>query len=226
MEMKTISSLTYGLGALLLIAPMLRAQDLSKYRGFSLGSSLPSVLKLSDQKLAEVKTIHALPMLIQELTWWPPSPPGAFSRPDSVEQILFSFSNGSLYKISVTYEHASIEGLTAEDMVKSISAEYGPPTNVESDIDPLLNARYDMPQKSVASWEDSLSFFNLVRSPFTDRFGLVIYSKRLNAEAELAIVEAAKLEEQARPGKEADQRKKEADDLEALRLKNQKSFHP
>jgi hypothetical protein len=83
-----------------------------------------------------------------------------------------------------------------------------------------------MPQKSVASWEDSQSFFNLVRSPFTNRFGLVIYSKRLNADAELAIAEAAKLEEQERPGKEADQRKKEADDLEALRLKNQKTFHP
>jgi hypothetical protein len=226
MEMKTIGSLIFGFGALLLIAPMLRAQELSKYRGFLLGSSLPSVLKLSDQKLADVKTVHARPMLIQEITWWPPSSLGAFSRPDSVEQILFSFSNGSLYKISVTYEHASIEGLTAEDMVKSISAEYGPPANVQSEVDPLLNARYEMPQKSVASWEDSQSFFNLVRSPFTNRFGLVIYSKRLNADAELAIAEAAKLEEQERPGKEADQRKKEADDLEALRLKNQKTFHP
>jgi hypothetical protein len=165
-------------------------------------------------------------MLIQELTWWPASSPGSSSRPDSVEQILFSFSNGDLYKISVTYEHASIEGLTAEDMVKSISAKYGPPTSVESEIDSVLNARYNMLQKSIASWEDSQYFFALVRAPFTDRFGLVIYSKRVNAEAELAIAEAVKLEEQERPGKEADERKKEADDLEAVRQKNQKTFHP
>jgi hypothetical protein len=226
MKMKTIRSLIFCLGALLLIAPMLRAQDLSRYRGFSLGTSLPNVLNLSDQKLADVKTIHTRPMLIQELTWWPPSSPGTSSRPDSVEQILFSFSNGELYKISVTYEHASIEGLTAEDMVKSISAKYGPATSVESEIDSVLNAHYNMPQKSVASWEDSQYFFTLVRSPFTDRFGLVIYSKRVNAEAELAVAEAVKLEEQERPEKEADLRKKEAHDLEAVRQKNQKTFRP
>ncbi len=224
--MKTIRSLIFCLGALLLIAPMLSAQDLSRYRGFSLGTSLPNVLKLSDQKLADVKTIHTRPMLIQELTWWPPSTPGTSSRPDSVEQMLFSFSNGALYKISVTYEHASIEGLTAGDMVKSISAKYGPPTSVESEIDPVVNARYDMPQKPVASWQDSQYSFALVRASFTDRFGLVIYAKQVNAEAELAIAEAMKLEEQERPEKEANLRKKEADDLETLRQKNQKTFLP
>jgi hypothetical protein len=67
---------------------------------------------------------------------------------------------------------------------------------------------------------------NLVRSSLTDRFELVIYSKRVNAEAELAIADAVKLEEQERPEKEANQRKKEADDLEAVRQKNQKTFHP
>ena len=224
--MKAMRILISCFGALLLIPPMLRAQDLSKYRGFSLGTNLASVLKLSDQKLTDVKTIHARPMLIQELTWWPSSSPGSSSRPDSVEQILFSFSNGELYRISVTYDPTSTEGLTAGDMVKSISANYGPATNVEPEIDPVLNARYNMPQKSVASWENSQYFFTLVHTPFTDRFGLVIYSKRVNAEAELAIVEAVKLEEQERPGKEADQRKKEADDLETLRQKNQKTFHP
>ena len=90
--MKTIRNSILCLSGLLLMAPMLRAQDLSKYRGFSLGTSLASVLKLSDQKLEDVKTIHARPMLIQELTWWPPSSPGASSRSETVEQILFSFS--------------------------------------------------------------------------------------------------------------------------------------
>jgi len=226
MKMKTIRSLIFCLSALLLIAPMLGAQDLSRYRGFSLGTSLANVLKLSDQKLADVKTIHTRPMLTQELTWWPPISPGTSSRPDSVEQILFSFSNGDLYKISVTYEHASTEGLTAEDMVKSISAKYGPATSVESEIDPVMNALYNMKQGPLASWEDSQYLFALVGASFTDRFGLVIYSKRVNAEAEMAIAEAVKLEEQERPEKEANLRKKEADDLETLRQKNQKMFHP
>jgi len=224
--MKSIRCLILCLGALLLIAPMLRAQDLSKYRGFSLGTSLAGVLKLSDQKLADVKTIHARPMLIQELTWWPPSTPGPSSHLDSVEQILFSFTNGELYKISVTYDHTSTAGLTAGDMVKAISVKCGPVTAVESEVDAVMNERYNVKQKSVAMWEDSQYSFNLIRSSYTDRFGLVIYSKRANADAELAIAEAVKLEEQERPEKEASQQKKEAADLEAVREKNQKTFHP
>jgi hypothetical protein len=226
MKMNMIRSSMFCLGTLLLMGPMLRAQDLSNYRGFSLGTSLANVLKLSDQKLADVKTIHLRPMLIQELTWWPPSTPGHSSQPDSVEQILFSFSDGQLYKMSVDYDRNSTEGLTAPDMVKSISAKYGPATGVESEIDPAMNALYNLKDESLASWQDSHYSFELVRTSFSDRFGLVIYSKRANAEAEIAIADGAKLEEQERPAREADQKKKEADDLEAARQKNQKSFHP
>jgi hypothetical protein len=208
------------------MAPMLHAQDFSKYRGFPLGASVATVLKLSDQKLADVKTIHARPMLIQELTWWPSNSAEPSPRLDSVEQILFSFSNGNLYKISVTYQRSSTEGLTTADMVRSISAKYGPATSVESEIDPAMNALYNMKQGSLASWEDSQYSFDLVRSSFSDRFGLVIYSKGVNAEADHASAEAVKLEEQERPQKEANLRKKDADDLEITREKNQKSFRP
>src|SRR5882724_6868550 len=90
--MKTIRSSIFCLGALLLIAPMLHAQALSKYRGFSLGTSLADVLKHSGQNLRDVKVIHARPLLIQELTWWPSSSAGPSSQPDSIEQIVFSFS--------------------------------------------------------------------------------------------------------------------------------------
>ena len=224
--MKTIRSSFFCLAALLVMAPIPRAQDLSKYRGFSLGTSMAGVLKQSDQKLADVKTIHGRPMLIQELTWWPSRSPGAASRPDSVDQILFSFSNGELYKISVTYDRSSTEGLTAPDMVKSISAKYGPATSVESEIDPVMNALYKITQNSVASWQDSQYSVDLVRTPLNNHFGLVIYSKRVNAEAEVASAEAVKLEEQEGPKREAERQKKEAEDLEALRQKNQKTFRP
>src|ERR1700752_1646179 len=226
MKMKTIRSSILCLGALLLMDPVLRAQDFSKYRGFSLGTSVATVLKLSDQKLTDVKTIHAQPMLIQELTWWPSNSPGPSSRLDSVEQMLFSFCNGELYKVAVTYDHSATEGLTAEDMVKSISMKYGPPTTVESKAYAVMSEPYDAKQKPAASWEDSQFSFNLVRSSFNHRFGLVIYSKGVNAEADHASAEAVKLEEQERPQKEANQRKKDADDLEVTREKNQKSFRP
>jgi hypothetical protein len=224
--MKTIRSSILCFVVLLLAAPLLRAQDLSKYRHFALGMSLTRVLERTERQMADVKLIHGRPGLIQELTWWPPNLPGPSFRSDTVEQMLFSFQNGELYKISVTYDRTSTEGLTAKDMVKSISAKYGPATSVALAIDSTKDDRYDVRQKPVASWEDSQYSFNLVRSSFSDVLGLVIYSKRANAEAELAIAEAVKLDEQEGPRREAEHRKKQTDDLEATRQKNQKSFRP
>jgi hypothetical protein len=224
--MKTMRSSILCFVVLLLAAPLLRAQDLSKYRHFTLGMSLTRVLERTDQKMADVNVIHGRPALIQELTWWPPTVPGTSLRSENIEQILFSFYNGQLYKISVTYDRTSTEGLTVEDVVKSISAKYGPATNVVLEINSTKNDRYDVKQKPVASWEDAQYSFNLVRSSFSDDLGLIIYSKRVNAEAELAFVEAVKLDEQGAPQREAERVKKQMDDLEVARQKNQKSFRP
>jgi hypothetical protein len=224
--MKAIRCSILCLSAFLLAASALRAQDFSSYRGFSLGASLATVLKQTDQKLADVNLIHPAPALFQEVTWWPPSLPGTSYRSDSVEQILFSFYNGTLYKMSVIYDQPSTEGLTASDMEKSISAKYGAATTIASASDQAATDPYSGKGKLVASWEDPQYSFNLVRSTFTDRFGLVIYSKRANAEAELALVEALKLEKQAIPQTEAARQKKETDALEQARQKNQKTFRP
>ncbi|HTF23086.1 MAG TPA: hypothetical protein VK937_04115 [Candidatus Limnocylindria bacterium] len=224
--MKTIRCSILCFVVLLLTAPLLRAQDLSKYRHFTLGMSLTRVLERTDQKMADVKVIHGRPALIQEVTWWPPNIPGSSYRSDTVEQILFSFYNAELYKISVTYDRTSTEGLTAADMVKSISAKYGPATSVKPEVDSATNERYDMRQKPVATWGDSQYSFNLVRSSFSGSFELLIYSKRLNAEAEVALAEAVRLEGQEEPQREAERQKKQIGDLEATRQKNQKSFRP
>src|SRR3989475_9167767 len=176
MKMKTIRCSILCFVVLLLTAPLLWAQDLSQYRQFTFGMSLTRVLERTDQKMADVKVIHGRPSLIQELTWWPPNLPGTSFRSDTVEQILFSFYNSELYKISVTYDRTSTEGLTAQDMVKSISAKYGPATNVVLEIYSAKSDRYDVRQKPVASWEDAQYSFNLVRSSYTDHLGLIIYS--------------------------------------------------
>src|SRR6267143_1652021 len=162
--MKKIRNSILCLAVLLLAAPLLRAQDLSKYRHFTLGMSLTRVLERTQQKVADVKVVHGRPALMQELTWWPPTLPGVSYQSDTIEQILFSFYNGELYKISVAYDQTSTEGLTDEDMVKSISAKYGPATYVALAIDSATNDRYDVTQKAVTSWEDAQYSFNLVRS--------------------------------------------------------------
>ena len=78
----------------------------------------------------------------------------------------------------------------------------------------------------MASWEDKQYSFNLVRSSFTDRFGLIMYSKRANAAAEIAIVEALRLDKQNGPKRAAEREKKHSDDLEVARHKNQETFRP
>jgi hypothetical protein len=222
--MKATQKLAFCLITLLFIVPTVHAQDFSKYRSFSLGTSLPAVLKSTGQKMADVKVTHSQPALIQEVTWWPPNSSGT-GQSDAVREIVFSLYNGALYKMSITYDRSSTEGLTTPDMEKVLTAKYGPVRNVALAID-SSNERYDLREKIIASWEDPQYSIDLVRSGFTDDFGLVIYSKRVNADAELAIAEAVRMEEQERPKREAERQKREIDDLEATRQKNRKIFHP
>ena len=56
------TSTTYFI-LLLFVSPLLSAQDLYKYRTFSLGASLATVLKQTDQKLADVKVTHSRPRI-------------------------------------------------------------------------------------------------------------------------------------------------------------------
>jgi hypothetical protein len=211
---------------LLLTAPLLRAQELSKYRHFTLGMSTTRVLERTGQRMTDVKAIHGRPAMIQELEWRPPNLPGSSFQSDTVKEILFSFYNDELYKISVTYDQSSTEGLTADDMVKSISQKYGAATSVALAIDSTKNDHYDLKPAVEASWEDAQYSLNLVRSSYGDRLGLVIYSKRVNEQAELAVAEAVKLDKQEGPQREAALLKKQMDELEVARQKNQRSFRP
>jgi hypothetical protein len=91
-------------GILLLTAPMLRAQDFSKYRNFSIGTELAVVLKHTDLRLVDVKATHEGSLLFQELTWHPANGIGVAYRSESVDDLVFSFYKGELYKMVVTYD--------------------------------------------------------------------------------------------------------------------------
>ncbi len=143
-----------------------------------------------------------------------------------MDELVFSFYKGELYKMVVTYERASTEGLTADDMVRSISAKYGPATSIALEIDAAAKEQYGVRGKPVASWEDSQYSLNLVRSSFSSTFQLIIYSKRVTAEADAALAEVVKVDELAAPQKAVDRQKKELDAIELTRQKNQKSFRP
>ena len=112
--MKTIRGLALCLIVMLFMPLLLHAQDLSKYRGFSFGMSPAAVLKQTDMKMTDVKTLHSQPALIQELTWWLPMLPGNSYQANSVREILFTFCDGQLYRMSANYDRSAIEGHPGE----------------------------------------------------------------------------------------------------------------
>ena len=225
--MKMMCSLVSSLVMILLSAPLIHGQDLSKYRNFSFGMRLVDLSAQVDQKPTEANLIHRRPALIQELMWWPPLA-SETRRGEPVRQILFSFYNGELYRILVTYDRYVTEGLTAEDMVRTMSAKYGTATRPTAEINFPTNetGEYGTTEKVIVRWEDSQYSFNLFRSPLSNTFGLVMFSKRLDAQAEAAIAESLKLEGQEDPQEEVARVKREADDLATSRQKNIKAFLP
>ncbi len=224
--MKMISRGAIALLMILISAPLIHGQDLSKYRTFSFGTSLASISKQIDRQPIQAEVIHQQPALIQELTWYPPQPYG-FSRPaEPVDKIVFSFRNGELYRMLVFYDSSAIKGLTDEDMIRAVSAKYGTATKPVTDVNFPTNPSYQATEKVVARWEDSQYSFNLFRSSASNTFAIVMFDKRLDAQAEVSIAESVQLEQQEAPQKEAARVKKETDDLEGERQKNIKTLRP
>ncbi len=208
---------------ILLSAPLIRGQDLSKYRNFSFGMSFVELSKQVGSQPLQAKLIQKRPAVIQELTWWPRESSGS-SEP--IWQVLFTFYNGELYRILVTYDRHATEGLSIEDMVQAISAKYGTATRPDVEISFSTNELYRSTEKVIACWEDSEYSFNLFRSSFLNSFGLVMFSKGLDVQVRAAIAGSIKLKEQEDPQREIERQKKVADNLEAARQKNRTTFRP
>jgi hypothetical protein len=224
--MKIFHKSTATLALILLSTSMTAAQDLSKYRIFSLGAGLGSISKQVDAIPNDVSVLHRNPALIQELTWWPVTSGEPIKRAEAVEQVKFSFFNHELYKIVATYEDTATKGLTGDDMVQAISATYGIARRPAADLSAPAQLTYSSADVQLAIWENSEYSVVLSRSPLSDSFQLTLESKQLNGEAEAAIVEAVAQETEDAPGKETARVKKEADDLAAMREANLKSFRP
>lgn len=210
---------------ILLSTPQLHAQDLSKYRNFSFGMTVADISKQIDQKPANAAVLHESPALIQELTWFPPQPYSTSRPAEPVDQILFSFYNGALYRMLMTYNSSATKGLTDEDMIRVVSAKYGAAKRPVAVVNFPMNPSYHATEKVIARWEDSQYSLNLFRSS-GNTFAIVMFTKQLDAQAGTSIAESVKLEQQEAPQKQAAREKKDAEDLEVERQKNLKTLRP
>ena len=208
---------------------VISAQDLAKYREFQLGMSLVAVAQRAGIT-PEARVLHQRPELIQELTWQPPRRLGSSPPEDAVRQVLLSFYSGQLFRIVVSYEWDRTEGLTVEDVVEALSVRYGPATLPATEISSAVSRVYGDSDKIVAHWEDAEHSLNLVRPSYASTFGLVVFSKRLDALARAAIIEAIRLDEQEAPGRAIERKKKQEDEdyarREHARNVNKTAFRP
>lgn len=222
-------SLAISIFCALLSAHLIHAQDLSTYRGFQLGMNLPAVAKQAGMATSEVKVVHARPALIQELNWQLPFSLSSSPPADPVWNTRFSFYDGELFRVVVNYDRYKTQGLTTEDMVEAISATYGTAAKPAGETT-SLSLVYNDTQVVIARWEDSQYSIDLVRSSYQPVFGMIASSKRLDALARAASVEATRLDKQEAPQRESERQKKQDGEYHAsqekARLLNKPQFRP
>jgi len=143
--------------------------------------------------------------------------------------VVFSFYDGQLFRIAIDYDRYETEGMTVDDFVKVISANYGaaekpaPPGKAGED-------QYGNLEETVARWQDPQYRFDLVRSSYGPSFKLIGILKKLEASAQATLTEAKRLDDQEAPQREvariASDKEVERARLQKARLVNTPNFRP
>ena len=203
------------------------AQDLSRYRGYALESSLESVVATSGARTPDVKTLHERPAKIQELQWRTPYTSSGAAMADPVRGAVFTFYDDALYQVVVNYDRDRTNGLTSGEVIASLSALYG---------EPVLRSARNRPAAALpdvvvlAQWDSPASSLTLLRDAYSMEFQLVLVSKALGTRARNAIREAGRLDAIEAPRRELEERKKEvadaADARDKTRSTNKAAFRP
>jgi hypothetical protein len=208
------------------------AADLSRYHQFRIGSDVAAVVRSAGSEASEVKVLYQRPALIQEFQWRPDRAQSS-AEFDAVRVVVFSFSEGQLFRMFVDYDRNKTEGLSAEDLIQSISVIYGVPTRpVAATIvtGSQSDYGYASSESVLARWQDADYSMSLIRSSQEPNFGLIITSRNMDRVAQKAILEGARLDVIAAPQAERDRLAKEAADAPATQAKaklvNKPAFKP
>jgi hypothetical protein len=200
--------------------PFNQQRDLSRYRKFQLGMSLPTVANRAGMEPSQATVIHQRPALIQELDWWVLPSLESSSRADPVNEVLFTFYNGQLFRMVVRYDSYKTEGLTNEDLVEAISAKYGTPTRSIGKTTLVSSSVFDgVSEKVVAGWKTSQCSVSLLRSPDNPSFEMLLSWNRVDALARTATAEAVRLDEQEAPQRAIELQKKQHEENVAAQAK-------
>ena len=221
-----------GIGALVLCGTAFAGQDFDRYREFTLGSDVATVSTATGIEGSAMKVLHQRPALIQEFTWRPRyARRQTAAENESAEQVVFTFYDDSLFRITVDYDQARTEGLSDTDMIDAISTIYG------SIVKPSTTRRappasvYDDPGTFLAQWGDAANSVTLYKlTSYATKFRMVVTAEPTAALARTATARALVLDDREAPQREAAREKKEADDRRAAEEKarstNKPAFRP
>jgi hypothetical protein len=242
--MSTTRILATSLAWIVIAAPAAHAQEFSGYRGFQLGTGLAAVAQQARID-PEPRVLQRRPAVIEELTWQPPATRVPSPQGESVKKVVFSFHDGQLFRMVVSYDRDRTEGMTDADMVASVSEMYGlsrlpaawltpTPAAAGANGGPTWTSSSStslgFEDTILARWGDAEHSVHLFRSPYQGTFGLVIASTRLDALARAAVVEGARLDIEEAPQRELDRLQQQADDKRLndarARQANKPAFRP
>ncbi len=209
-------------------ASLLPGSDLSRYRGFHLGMPLADVAKQAGIESSEAKVISSRPERIEELDWRTNrSAPAA--PPDSVREIRFSFYNGGLFEMMVTYDRDHTSGLTDADMTEALSAVYGP-VSTPAVKEMAFNSGYNTTVRVIAQWGDAQNLLSLIGFSYGGGYGAIVSSTSNLVLARRAFAESERMDRVEAPQKALDERAKQVSDAQAsdekARLLNKPGFRP
>jgi hypothetical protein len=215
---------TLGIGALGLVlsTPSLHGQDRSRYRDFPSAEICHQSPRSPALRRRRAKTIHSRPAMMQELQWRRPYAMSSTtpSQTDSVQQIVFSFYNNQLSKMVVDYDRDRTAGLTAADLIESISTEYEPQLKRGGSATPGVAPQVEQESGTpVARWGGADFSVVLYRSPYGSGLRIIVTSPRLEALARTAGAQAARLDAREAPRREIARQKKESEDARAAQKK-------
>jgi len=208
------------------------AQQAGQYRDFQLGMSLAAVSALTGSPVADARLVHHRPALMQELRWTPSSAapaPQAIAPGASVQQIVFSFYEDQLFRLTIEYDRFRTKGMTDDDMTQSLSAIYGQPAPSPRTT-PIDGADQSMTPRQVARWVGPDYTATLSRWAFGTALGLTLESPRLADRARVADAEALVLDARDAPQRDAARLAQEdtarREELEKTRTVNKATFQP
>ena len=211
---------------LLLSIPLHGDGEWSRYRVVTLGDSVATSIERLEIVEPTIKVLYEQPSLVQELTWRPHRfISGASVSPDPLGELVLTFMDGKLVRITATYDRDRTQGLSDADFVDLLGATYGlarVPTRAIGVV------RFE-PRRTIANWGDDDALVRLWSEDHPRRVGLTITSPG-DAALQAAIANGIIVERDAAPARELARQAAAAAAVkqreEKTRLANKANFKP